>query len=232
MTHVSDGFSIGGKAGTGTGPSVKARLATLNFVPPTLDRDGICAAQTRTGAGNLTLNGALVSASTGRAYIDAGTDSFGRCLTAYSSGNLSSLTFTIYGWDRAGKRVVSQSAGPNNSTVTFPKAFFVVERVKVSGTIGTAVEIGTSDRFGLPMVVRQAAEIAHVGWSTTLARDTGTLVVGATTSPATATSLDPRGTYVPSSASDGTKRLCIVIVPLMTSKATQYGVKQYGEGIP
>lgn len=232
MTHVSDGHAVGVRAGQGTGPPVLARMATLNFVPPTLDRDGICQAQVRTGAGNLTLNGALYNASTARAYIDAGTQSRGRCLGVYSAGNLSALLFRAYGFDRNGKRLVaSVAAGPNNSTVVIPKAFWIVDRVWVSGTIGTNVEVGTFDRFGLPMRVLQAAQIAHVGWSTTLARDAGTLVAGDTTSPATTATTDVRGTYQPSSAADGTKRLAIAIIPDMTDKASQFGVKQYGEGV-
>ena len=42
-------------------------------------------------------------------------------------------------------------------------------------------------------------------WNNTLAQDAGTFVAADATSPATSATGDPRGTYLPSSASDGTR---------------------------
>jgi hypothetical protein len=231
MTHISDRITGGSRKGFGTGPAARLQMFGLNFVPAALDRDGICASQTRSGAGDLLLNGAFVNTSKARAYLDPGLDSHGRCLGIYSAGNLSAITFRIYGWDRNGVRLVWSGIGPNATTLAVPKAFYIVERVWVSATLGTAAEVGSIDRFGLPMRVLQASQIVHVGWGTTLARDAGTFVAADVTSPAIAGGTDVRGTYAPSGAADGVKSLTITFWAHMTTRAGQQGIKQYGEGI-
>lgn len=71
----------------------------------------------------------------------------GRNVGIYSSGNLSSLTFTVYGEDTTGAISSEPITGPNNSTVTTVRRFRSVTQVAVSGTVGTNVEVGyTQDR--------------------------------------------------------------------------------------
>lgn len=229
MTTFSDGVKIGATKGRKRGPSVRSSLAILDFVPATLDRDGICASQTRTGAGDLVINGAL--AANGVAILDSGVESFGRCVGIYSSGNLSAVTFTVYGHTVRGAPLRAAIAGPNNSTVTIPKAFRRVTRVTTSATIGTAAEVGTVDRFGLPMRLYAFSQVVRAGFGATLAEDAATFVIGDGTSPATASTTDVRGTVVPSAAADGSKRLTVVMVPTMTDRASQYGVEDYGLGV-
>ena len=50
----------------------------------------------------------------------------------------------------------------------------------------------------------------HAGWNSTITDDAGTFVA-ADTATATTTTGDVRGTYVPSSATDGIKRLVMTI---------------------
>jgi hypothetical protein len=64
--------------------------------------------------------------------------------------------------------------------------------------------------FGLPYAVTNAGYLARVGWANVLAEDTGTFVA-ADSSVASNTTGDVRGTYDPSSAADGSRRLVIVI---------------------
>ncbi len=52
--------------------------------------------------------------------------------------------------------------------------------------------------------------VARAGWDNTLAEDAGTMTVAATLT-ATTTTGDVRGTYLPSSACDGIKRLVMAI---------------------
>lgn len=231
MTHVSDGITIGNARTRRRRKKVRASLAILDFIPATLDRDGISVSQTRSGAGNLTITGAL--ATGGIAKLDAGVDSYGRCVGLYSAGDLSLISTTIYGYDIDGVPLVETIAtGPNNSTVSGLKAFSKVTRVYVSATLGTAMEVGTVDKFGLPMCLRDLAHVTRMGWAATLAENAATFAVAVTTSPATAITGDVRGTVIPgSSAANGSRRLCVVFVPDMTSDQSQYGVRQYGEGI-
>lgn len=227
MTIFSDGVELGGQDRRRTGKSLKLKTALvyLDFVPATLDRDGICAAQQTAGAGSLLLNGALVSGGT--ATIGSQTDDFGRCVGVYSAGNLSARTFTVNGLDVWGQPMTENIAGPNNTTTAGVKAFWRVLSVTVDGAVGTNVEVGTIDVFGLPLRLSNLSQVVRVGWNATLADNAATVVVGVTTSPATATTGDVRGTVTPSNAADGTRRLTFVYVPDLTSTLTIYGVRQF-----
>lgn len=114
---------------------------TVTLAPTVgLDRDGISAAQTTAGAGNLTIGGALASGG-------AVTFDLPRRVAIYSAGNLSSITFTVIGTDRQGRPLSEAIAGPNNSTVLTNAKFATVTQVAVSGAVGTNVEVGVTAAF-------------------------------------------------------------------------------------
>lgn len=97
------------------------------------DNDGICASQTPGAAGNLTLDGAI-----------GGTLDYARIICIYSAGNLSGLTFNIYGTDENDAYQEELSiTGPNNSTVASTKFFKTVTRISISGAAGAALIVGT-----------------------------------------------------------------------------------------
>ena len=131
---------------------VQGGLYMVNLGSPNvLDRDGICLSQNPTGAGNLTIAGAL--ASGGVATLDVP-----RTLTVYAAGNETSYTFTAYGTDEYGVSIRETMTGPNNGTTYGLKAFKTVTRVAVSGDSG-AVEIGTADRLGLPSAIKSVSQV-------------------------------------------------------------------------
>lgn len=134
-----------------------------------------------------------------------------RAVTLQSAGNLAGVTFTINGYDRYGQRLSFQLAGPNAATVTTTKTFRGIISVVASAAVGTALQVGTSNIFGLPFRVTDRTYIAHVGYNNVLARDGGVLVPGDATSPATAVTGDVRGTYAPSGVTTGTQRVVVVI---------------------
>lgn len=101
------------------------------------DADGIALAQQAAGAGDLTLNGALVAG--GVAQLDTQ-----RKVGIASAGNLSAVTFTIYGTDQAGNVISESLAGPNNNTVSTTLDFYSVTRVAVSAAVGADVTVGTT----------------------------------------------------------------------------------------
>lgn len=108
-----------------------------------VDQDGICAAQTTGGAGNLTINGELTSSG-------AISRTTAQQVGIYSAGNLSALTFTVYGtgYDSNGRYSASLAdavTGPNNSQVETTSYYLSVSRVAVSGAVGTNVEVGLVD---------------------------------------------------------------------------------------
>lgn len=103
----------------------------------TADADGIAQAQTLVGAGSLTLNGALVVS--GVAQLGSQ-----RVVGIASTGNLSGVTFTIYGTDEPGNTISESLAGPNNNTVSTTLNFFTVNQVAASAAVGTNVTVGTT----------------------------------------------------------------------------------------
>lgn len=103
--------------------------------------------QTRVGAGALLINGALAQSVTPN---DGGTldfNQFNRTVTITSTGNLSGVNFTITGTKKFPydpyKVVTETIAGPNNNTVSTTGLFNRVLSITTSGTVGTAVSVGT-----------------------------------------------------------------------------------------
>jgi hypothetical protein len=97
------------------------------------------------------------------------------------------------------------------TTVNGKKAFFQIRSITISGSPVVTVAVGTTDILGIPVRMTNVAYTASVRWDSTLAEDAGTFVAAVTTT-ATTTSGDVRGTYVPSSATNGTKRLVMGIL--------------------
>jgi hypothetical protein len=91
------------------------------------------------------------------------------------------------------------------------KAFKSVTQIAIDDLTAGNVNAGFTDTLGLPVRVTDAGYVVSVKWNNTLADDAGTFTAADTTSPATTTTNDVRGTYVPSSAADGVKRLVMAI---------------------
>lgn len=116
------------------------------------DRDGISLAQTRTGAGVLLINGALASGGVYTAADGGSSVKVGHQVSVYSSGNLSSVNFTIVGTDPDGLALSETIAGPDNSTVETSNYFYTVTSVSTSNTIGTNAEVGIVDEVATQRV--------------------------------------------------------------------------------
>ena len=102
------------------------------------------------------------------------------------------------------------SSSSISTAVSGKKAFYQISSIATAGATGTALTVGTTDILGIPVRVVDAGYVVNVGWNNTLARDAGTFVQAATAT-ATTTTGDVRGTYLPSSASDGIKRLVMTV---------------------
>lgn len=130
---------------------------TLTKQLTALDRDGICAAQQRVGAGALTINGAL--AASGVATLDTQ-----RIVGIYSAGNLSARVFTVTGTDENGIPISETITGPNATTVSGVLNFKTVTAVSVDATIATDAEVGTTGVGATPIVmIEQHISPANVG---------------------------------------------------------------------
>ena len=135
--------------------------------------------------------------------------------TTTGAGTPTSRNVTISGYDYYGQPMseVIATGTVQSTTVNGKKAFYQISSITISGSPVVTVAVGTTDILGSPVRITNAGYIARSGWDGALADDAGTFVAAVTTT-ATTTSGDVRGTYVPSSACDGTKRLVMgVLLP-------------------
>lgn len=194
--------------GRGIGPL--GRIVVLDVLPVTLSPTALRAASAIAGAGNVV----LVAAS--NANVTLATSNRGepvwqldceRSLTFTSSGNDLGITFTITGYDKYGAKLSATRVGGNAALVETLKPFWQILTIASTGAAAGTVSIGVGDTFGMPVVVTDVSYVAAAKWAQTLAADAGTFVAADATSPATAATGAVRGTYKPSSASNGTRRL-------------------------
>lgn len=129
------------------------------------------------------------------------------------AGSPTTRNVTISGYDYYGQAMseVIATGTTQSTTVNGKKAFWQITSATISGSPVVTVALGTTDILGIPVRVTDAAYVASVGYNNTLARNAGTFVA-ADTATATTTTGDVRGTYVPSSATDGVKRLVMGIL--------------------
>ena len=131
---------------------------------------------------------------------------FGRTVAIVASGAASSAV-TLNGWDYL-HQPISETFTLNGTTpVQGKKAFKDFNNLSLSAvTAGTTVNIGSGTGLGLPY------KALRVGWEVAngLAVAAGTLTAAVLTDPQTATTGDPRGTYVPTTTLNGTNIISAV----------------------
>lgn len=192
-----------GVIGRGVGPL--GRTYIFDIVPEAKSATAVCAAQAVAGAGNATINGALATA--GVATFD-----YARTVNVDSTNaGDTTQTVTVTGTDYYGQAQTETIALNGTTAVAGQKSFKTITQVAVSAALAGNLTVGNEDVFGLPYRVTDAGYLIGVGWAGALARDAGTFAAADTTSPATATTNDVRGTYAPSSAANGSRRLVIAI---------------------
>lgn len=96
----------------------------------------VAASQTTAGAANLSINGSL--ATNGIAFLDEQ-----RNIGITSTGNLSGVTFTVFGMDSQGRQITEVITGPNNGTATSVLNYLTVTRIQTSGAVGTGTTVDT-----------------------------------------------------------------------------------------
>lgn len=219
MTHFSDGLRVGDVFPNGLEPGVPLTpFFVYDVVPVALSATAVCAAQPVGGAVNLTINGA--SAAGGVATLDVP-----RAVSVVSSNaGDTTQTATVFGFDVYNQPMSETIAFNGTTTVNGQKAFARVTRVAASAALAGNASVGSTDILGLPyrIVTRGAIQTF---WDTAFVT-TGTFAAADLTSPATATTDDVRGTFLPPSATNGTRRLVVWMRLNPTSQLTAYGVTQ------
>lgn len=216
MTQFSDDLWIGVATGpqlnsyagpgavfAGVGPL--GRVYIFDIVPVAKSATAVCAAQAVAAAGNATINGA--SATGGVATFD-----YARTVNVDSTAaGDTTQTVTVTGTDYWGQ-VQTEAIVLNGLTaVAGQKSFKTITAVAVSALLAGNLTVGNEDVFGLPYRVTDAGYLLRTGWAGAVANDAGTFAAADTTSPATATTNDVRGTYAPSTAADGSRRLVLAL---------------------
>ena len=132
--------------------------------------------------------------------------------TTTGAGSPTSVNITVSGYDYYGQAMseVIATGTAASTTVNGKKAFYQISSVVSSGASVVTIAVGTTDILGAPLRITDRGYVCRAGWDNTLAEDAGTMTVAATAT-ATTTTGDVRGTYLPSSAADGVKRLVMEI---------------------
>lgn len=133
-------------------------------------------------------------------------DKWGRGLTVVASA-ISTRTFNLRGRDYLGQPMTFTGTMNGTTAVDVPKAFKYVDSITMGASADvTTVAIATSGKLGLPyatIAVLQSLE-------NYAAATAGTLTQPDTTTPATATTTDPRGLWVPNGSLNGTRTIQFV----------------------
>jgi hypothetical protein len=196
----------------GVGPL--GRVYIFDVVPQTLVANNIAATQTPAAAGALTLTAGTsvksVVLNNGATALQLDVPRAVSVTTG--AGSPTTRNLTVSGFDYYGQAMseVIASSGSASTAVNGKKAFYIITGITVSGGTVVAITVGTTDIIGLPVRVFDAGYVINVKYDNTLAADAGTFVAAATAT-ATTTTGDVRGTYVPSSATNGLKRLVMAI---------------------
>lgn len=210
----------------GVGPM--GRIYVFDVVPLTLQAAGLAASQAVASAKNLTLTAGTGVTTTvdhlgvTRYVLDTPRNV---TVTGTNAGD-TTQTVLVSGYDVYGQAMSELIALNGVATIAGKKAFKSVTTMAISALTTGNVTAGFGDVLGLPVRVTDAGYIVRAGWAGVLAADAGTFVAAVTTDPATTTTGDVRGTYTPSSAANGTRRLVMAIaVPALGSgpSATRIG---------
>ena len=229
------GTNLGNSSPMSEGVGPLGRIYVWDVVPATKQTNNISTAATYTGGGTATLAaGTGTTAVTNAAGVAVIQLDCPRAVSiTIGTGTITDRAVTVTGYDIYGQAMseVLQTGTTQSTTINGKKAFHQIASVTVANTVGGTLAVGTTDILGSPVRITDAGYVARAGWANTLAEDAGTFVAAVTTA-ATTTSGDVRGTYVPSSAANGTRRLVMgILLPAISvgpnaTRAGALGVTQ------
>jgi hypothetical protein len=152
-----------------------------------------------------------------------------RAVNVTGSSSATGGNITINGYDIYGVPMSEVIAAPASATtVNGKKAFKYISSVVPAFTDAHNYSVGTTDIYGFPLRSDFFGDVAINYNATGITANTG-YVAAVTTSPATTTTGDVRGTYALQSAADASKRLIVrqFVTPAnMGSIAGLFGVTQ------
>lgn len=194
----------------GVGPM--GRVFVWDVIPQALAASNIAAVQTTSSAIALTAGTSVRSVTNANGQTVLQLDCARALSIVSGTGTLTNRNVTITGYDYYGQPMseVIATGTVQSTTVNGKKAFYQILSATISGALGATIAIGTTDILGLPVRVIDAGYLVGLGWANASTRATGTFVQ-ADTAVATTTTGDVRGTFVPSSVTNGTSRLVVTV---------------------
>jgi hypothetical protein len=209
--HDNEPFENPSPMSLGVGPL--GRIYVWDVIPQAPVANNIATAQTTSSTITLTAGTSVKSVVRTDGVTVLQLDCPRALSIVSGTGTLTNRNVTISGYDYYGQAMseVIATGTVQSTTVAGKKAFFQIVSATISGALGATIAVGTNDVLGLPVRVTDGGYICHVGWNGSFALDTGTFVA-AVTATATTTTGDVRGTFDPSSAADGIKRLVLGIM--------------------
>lgn len=192
-----------------------AALSTTYFASVVLSTTGV-ALVLSVSAGTILNQGIVPSPTTSR---------WGRGLTIVGDG-ASTRAITLVGYDYLGQRITWTGALNGTTPVPVTKAFAYLESATFAAAADTvSVSIGYNNVLGLPY---QTASMVAEMKDDVIAANAGTFVAAVYTDPQTATTGDPRGTYLPVTViPNGTVIFSTVLNAVITRK-NLHGVAHFG----
>jgi hypothetical protein len=152
-----------------------------------------------------------------------------RAVSITGSASSTGGNFLVSGYDIYGVPMSEVIAGPAGATTTNgKKAFKYIASVVPQFTDAHNYSVGTTDIYGFPLRADFFSDVAINYANASVTANTG-FVAAVTTSPATTTTGDVRGTYALQSAANGSNRLAIrqfVMPANMGTNAGLFGVTQ------
>lgn len=184
--------------------------------------------------GLLTQYGGVVDVQTGYSTVSFYDTSktIARNVRITTNGDDSAGFYTVAGYDIYGYPMTERITGVSSAVAAGKKAFKFITSVTPSGTVNSAgVTVGTGDVIGFPLLATSLGYVT-VWWNNTMGVTATTpfgtasaFVFADTTSPATNTTGDVRGTIYlgTANASNGTRRLQVIWTPSILAQVSQGG---------
>lgn len=169
-------------------------------------------------AGILSAQSIATAVDTTTFVSDTADAPFGRNVTVVASGAATS-NVTVYGKDYLGQGMSESFTLNGAAPVLGLKAFKWIDRITAGVTGGTTINVGFGTKLGLPYRMSNALAESGNGASAAV----GTFVAGVLTDPQTSTTGDPRGTYVPTTALNGSNRILATFMPYNVLNANGNG---------
>ena len=155
------------------------------------------------------------------------TKNIARALAITAASGAASGAFIVSGYDLYGypqtEKITAASSPTGTTTTKGKKSFKFIKSVTPQFANSFAYSVGTSDIYGFPILVN-SFPYAQVGWAGALIASSTGFVAADTTSPATNTTGDVRGTYAVQSASTGTTTLQMFITVSPANVSTLAGI--------